>query len=82
MTAVEWLKNKIEKYGDPEYLIISWKDLDDWVNEANKMFEEQIMKAVDRGFDEGCKHPEDVTLKDAEQYYNETYGNNKSNTNP
>ena len=37
------------------------------------MFKEQIMKAVDRGFDEGCKFPEDISLNNAEQYYNETY---------
>jgi hypothetical protein len=40
---------------------------------ANQMFKEQIMKAVDRGFDEGCKFPEDISLNNAEQYYNETY---------
>jgi hypothetical protein len=73
-TAVEWLKNNLETFGDPEVCTIRWEDLDSLMLQANKMFEEQIMKAVDRGFDEGCKHPEDITLKDAEQYYNETYG--------
>lgn len=34
---------------------------------------EQIMKAVNRGYDEGCKFPGDMTLKNAEQYYNDTY---------
>jgi hypothetical protein len=32
-----------------------------------------IIKALERGFDEGCKYPEDMILKDAEEYYNETY---------
>lgn len=34
---------------------------------------EQIMKAVDVGFEEGAKFPEDIKLNNAEQYYNETY---------
>ena len=66
-TAVEWL---IFMLNNPN------RDQDF----ANKLFEqakamekEQIMKAADRGFDEGCKHPEDITIKNAEQYYNETY---------
>ena len=37
------------------------------------MEKEQIMRAVNIGFKEGCKHPEDITLDSAEQYYNETY---------
>ena len=35
------------------------------------------MKALDRGFDEGSSFPEDITLNNAEQYYNETYGGDK-----
>jgi hypothetical protein len=68
MTAVEYLMNKLY---DPSYDI---KLQIKYFEEAKQMEKEQIMKAVDRGFDEGCKHPEDITLKDAEQYYNETYG--------
>jgi hypothetical protein len=78
-TAVEWFfevlaHNDIidhKKLCDDENL---YNLLYSLKNQAKQMEKEQIMKAVDRGFDEGCKFPEDITLKDAEQYYNETYG--------
>jgi hypothetical protein len=68
-TAVEWLFEQIPAEWS------SSKSAFDAYQQAKQMEKEQIMKAVDRGFDEGCKHPEDITLKDAEQYYNETFGN-------
>jgi hypothetical protein len=37
------------------------------------MEKKQIMKAVDDGFEEGSKLPEDITLNNAEQYYNDNY---------
>jgi hypothetical protein len=67
-TAVEWLFEQIPAEWS------SSKSAFDAYQQAKQMEKEQIMKAVDRGFDEGCKHPEDITLKDAEQYYNQTYG--------
>ena len=67
-TAVEWLVQELTVV----YPRIQEMNL--LTDKARHMEKEQIMKAVDRGFDEGCKHPEDITLKDAEQYYNETYG--------
>lgn len=65
-TVVEWYYEQTVVLGMTNYAEL--------LEQANQMHKEQIMKAVDRGFDEGCKHPEDITLKDAEQYYNETYG--------
>jgi hypothetical protein len=41
------------------------------------MEKEQITKAVDVGFEEGSKFPEDIKLNNAEEYYNETYGGDK-----
>jgi hypothetical protein len=67
-TAVEWLVQELTVV----YPRIQEMNL--LTDKARHMEKEQIMKAVDRGFDEGCKHPEDITLKDAEQYYNETFG--------
>jgi hypothetical protein len=67
-TAVQWLFTLMI---DPNYPIGEQKK---WFEQAMQMEKEQIMKAVDRGYDEGCKHPEDITLKNAEQYYNQTYG--------
>lgn len=71
MTAVEWIVEEINKISVSREATLFIEKLR---NQAKQMEKEQIMKAVDRGFDEGCKHPEDVTLRDAEQYYNETYG--------
>ena len=48
-------------------------DINDARDMSLKLEKEQIMKAVDRGFDEGCKFPEDMSLSNSEQYYNETY---------
>lgn len=73
-TALDWLKDMLEwNYGDPQMLEITWQDFDDLLERAKQMEKEQIMKAVDRGYDEGCKFPGDITLKDAKQYYNDTY---------
>jgi len=48
-------------------------NLNDARDMSLKLEKEQIMNAVDRGYDEGCKYPQDMTLKSAEQYYNETF---------
>lgn len=64
-TAVEWLIEFIQDH---------CMRIDEKVIEQAKTMEKiQIMKAVDKGYDEGCKFPEDMTLKNSEQYYNETY---------
>jgi hypothetical protein len=62
-TAVEWLQH-LYKEG-----ILIQKSFE----MAKEMEKQQIMKAVNRGFDEGCKLPEYISLNNAEQYYNETY---------
>jgi hypothetical protein len=71
-TAVEWL---IEQVNSEQYQIAFGQTYIsiDLIQQAKAMEKEQIMKAVDRGFDEGCKFPEDMTLSNSEQYYNETY---------
>lgn len=67
-TAVEWLIN--EHFGGFQNCTLDFRN---HIEQAKAMEKEQIMKALDRGYDEGCKHPEDISLKNAEQYYNETY---------
>ena len=73
ITAVQWLKTEIEKYGDPEYLVIRWTDLDELINHVKQMEKEQIIKAYNQelygGLSGGKK------FDDGEQYYNETFGN-------
>ncbi len=72
MTVVEYIQQEfLKKLTDENYNI----SFDEIIEKAKAMEKEQIMNAVDRGYDEGCKHPEDITLKNAEQYYNETYKN-------
>jgi hypothetical protein len=62
MTAVEWF-----------YQRILAEHIKEVFKQAKAMEKEQIVKALERGFDEGCKFPEDISLNNAEQYYNETY---------
>jgi len=72
-TAVEWLITKLSMELIGEIPLHRWDEIREAVQQAKQMEKEQIMKAIDRGFDEGCKFPEDISLKNAEQYYNETY---------
>jgi hypothetical protein len=62
-TAVEWLEMKLGK-------TIAASD---WFEKAKEMEKDQIMNAVDIGFEEGSKFPEDIWWNNAEEYYNETY---------
>jgi hypothetical protein len=64
-TALEWLIEQCPRIET----IVAYNILE----QAKQMEKEQIVNALERGFDEGCKHPEDITLKNAEQYYNEKY---------
>jgi hypothetical protein len=68
-TAVDWLVEQFKKRGYIKDLVPHLL-----LEQAKQMEKEQIIKAVDRGFDEGCKFPEDISLNNAEQYYNETFG--------
>ena len=45
----------------------------DAMKKAKAMEKQQIIDAVNVGFDEGAKFPEDIKLNNAEQYYNQTY---------
>lgn len=77
-TAIDWLKNTLEFFGNKHELVISWDDFDKIFERAKAMEKEQIMDAFGEkrqfiGFDDneffGIK---EVTGK---EYYNETYGN-------
>ena len=72
-TAVKWLvEQMINKMGIRIENTTIGVEL---FEQAQGMFEEQIMNAVDVGFQEGCKFPEDIEFNNAEQYYNETFNN-------
>ena len=69
-TAVEWLEMEIVKLEDT-YAIPS--KIYELCEDAKEKEKQQIMKAVDDGFEEGSKFPEDIKLNNAEQYYNDNY---------
>ena len=69
-TAVEWLKTEMEQYGDSEYLVIRWTDLDELINQARKIEKEEIEKAYQQGALDGYE----PNYGNGEQYYNETFG--------
>jgi len=62
-TAVEWLKEQIECFGNKHELQMSWATLDELLEQAKEMEKEQIVNAFNNGEN-----------KSAELYYNETYG--------
>lgn len=69
-TAVEWLEMEIVKL-EETYAIPS--KIYELCEDAKDMEKQQIMKAVDDGFEEGSKFPEDIKLNNAEEYYNQNY---------
>ena len=69
-TAVEWLEMEIVKLEDT-YAIPS--KIYELCEDAKEKEKQQIMKAVDDGFEEGSKFPEDIKLNNAEEYYNQNY---------
>jgi len=73
--------SKIKGVSAVEYLIEHLKETYHLTEEtlyefqkAKEMFEKQIENAFNAGFDDGCGFIEDMKYKDAQQYYNETYG--------
>lgn len=78
-TAVEWLGKELESYGNPQFCKITWKELDLLIEQANKIFEEQIIDARQDGYEStynscesGCMG-EQILGGNNEQYYNETF---------
>lgn len=48
-TAVEFIKLKLEQYGDPQYCEITWVELDEIIEQAKQMEKEQLKQAYWRG---------------------------------
>jgi DNA-directed RNA polymerase subunit N (RpoN/RPB10) len=71
-TAVEWLSNQIECFGNKHELQMSWNTLEELVEQAKEKEKEQIIDA----FGIGCQVESTrlIGYQDmAEQYYQETY---------
>jgi hypothetical protein len=77
-TAVEWLVTKIINVWQNDHekwVEIPTKVLLEYAEQAKAMEKGQIINAVDIGFEEGSKFPEDIRLNNSEEYYNETFNN-------
>ena len=78
MTAVEFLLSKIASKIDDKYYS-NQQDITEYVEQANKMFEQQIIDALEYGWDNGHIHIS--ILEDVEEkYYTSTYGSKGSET--
>lgn len=69
-TAVEWLVEQLECFGNKHKLQLSWATVDELVEQAKEMEKEQIVKAVYDSMGTNF----DPNMGRAELYYNETYG--------
>ena len=71
-TAMQQMYDELiaHEYTIPLELIVKCKEL-------IEIEKEQIVKACNIGFDDGIGFIEDIKYKNAEYYYNETYGGNK-----
>jgi hypothetical protein len=79
-TAVEWLSKELESYGDPQFCEIEWKQLDSLIEQAKEMEKHMLTDAYHDGKTNGMdiSHPLSLTKEiSAEEWYNETYGNDK-----
>ena len=70
VSAISWLEQEFIKL---ESTIGVHGIMYEIIEQAKEMEKQQIIDAVDIGFEEGCKFPEDIKLHNAEQYYNETF---------
>jgi hypothetical protein len=77
-TAVNWLKEQIECFGNKHELQMSWATLDELLEQAKEIEKEQIRDAYSTGADDEYEHHINDSVKrediDCEKYYNETYG--------
>jgi hypothetical protein len=79
VSAVEWLSNQsyelFEQYSEGKIDRITLnKMMLASTLQAKEMEKQQIENAFNAGFDDGCGFIEDMKYKEAQQYYNETYG--------
>ena len=73
-TAIEWLEDQIECFGNKHELQMSWATLDELLEQAKAMEKEQIIKSNRDGVDMIVDKNPFIT---GEDYYNETYGGDK-----
>jgi len=64
-TAVEWLQEQLECFGNKHELQMSWNTVDSLLKQAKEMEKQQIIDAYENGEN-----------RSAELYYNETFNQN------
>ena len=69
-TAVEWLQEQLECFGNKHELQVSWATVDELVEQAKAMHKEEIENAVKQGWD---YNEEGLVQWMGETYYNETF---------
>jgi hypothetical protein len=80
-TAVEWLKEQLESYGDPEYCKVEWLILDELMEQAKEM-EKTSICSFTTSYVNNCveiDHNEIELTKEVEEYYD--YQSQKQNEN-
>jgi hypothetical protein len=75
-TAVEWLQEQLECFGNKHMLEMSWATLDELFEQAKAMEKEQIIDANIAGMEFIPADPNRYQ-EDAEQYHNETFKTNE-----
>jgi hypothetical protein len=76
-TAIEWLQEQLECFGNKHELQMSWTTVDELLKQAKAMEKEQIEDAYEIGFADAwddARYDDEPTYAGAEQYYNKTYG--------
>ena len=67
MTAVEYIKKRIEEDSDTSFLNIDWNKFDEIINKAKEMEKEQIMDAHFEGSEDYRRQYYTETFKQQEQ---------------
>jgi hypothetical protein len=71
-TAVEWLQETLECFGNKHKLEMSWATLDELFDQAKEMHKEEIMDAFWNGDNSDCTSEQNAK-EFAEEYYEKTF---------
>jgi len=74
-TALDWLKQQLESYGDPQCCKVTWEDFDILIEQALQMERKQIVEVWNDGnYNYFYNRVGRKEFEDGNEYYNETYG--------
>jgi hypothetical protein len=78
-TAVEWLVEQLEYFGNKHELQVSWATVDELFEQAKQMEKEKMIDAIifseREHYIRGECWPTQTVIDKAERYYNETFKN-------